>query len=110
VVWSGRAARLRLCWPPLIFVMDKVTSLSVRAEACCVESAAKLCLVTGMSVQASKLIDSVSELTLGTISAMSSLLEWSAHLSLVSPRFDLRLRSVGFDTVSSLQGYAWWLW
>lgn len=83
--------------------MDEVTSLTVATEPSSVEGSAELCFVPWVTVQTSELVNSVSELTLSSVSAVTSLLKRSAHLGFISTIvYLLLLRSVRLDAVSSL--------
>lgn len=64
--------------------MDEVAARAVRTEAHCVECAAQLGLVLGVSDEVAELVASVCELTLVPVLALARLLVWSAQLGLVS--------------------------
>lgn len=76
----------------LIRVVNEVAAGTVRTEAYGVERAAGLCLIFGMTVEASQLVHAVSKLALGTVLAGPTFLICAAQFRLVS------------------SGDVWWWW
>ena len=72
--------------------MHEVTARSIRTEPNRVESPAKFRFILGMSTQRAKFISTMGKLALGTIFAMSTLLERSAQFSLVPRRIHVVLQ------------------
>jgi len=59
----------------LVFVMNKVTSWSVRAESNSMECATQFCLVLRMTSESPELMSTVCKLALITVFAMSAFLK-----------------------------------
>lgn len=76
----------------LIRVVNEVAAGTVWTEAYGVERAAGLCLIFGMTVEASQLVHAVSKLALGTVLAGPAFLICAAQFRLVS------------------SGDVWWWW
>lgn len=76
----------------LIRIVNEVAAGTVRTEAYGVECAAGLCLIFGMTVEASQLVHAVSKLALGTVLAGPAFLICAAQFRLVS------------------SGDVWWWW